>query len=109
MPRSLVLSLGIIALTIMLPALLAAAPSRWAIPKEAPLLTEWSTKVNPQKPLPEYPRPHMVRARWLNLNGLWEYALPSDLNAPPFGKKLDGSILVPYPIESALSGVMKRT
>ena len=109
MPHSLLYSMGMLALMSMLSTTLVPASSQWAIPKEAPLLTEWSTKVNPLKPLPDYPRPHMVRARWLNLNGLWEYALPSDLSTPPFGKKLDGRILVPYPIESALSGVMKRT
>ena len=50
----------------------------------------------------------MVRADWLNLNGLWEYDAPADLTSP-FRQKTRGTILVPYPIESALSGVMQRT
>src|SRR2546425_1081596 len=54
----------------------------------------------------EYPRPQMVRDDWMNLNGLWEYAIASkDADQP---KQFDGKILVPFPIESALSGVMKR-
>ena len=96
-------------------ALIAAAPlclaftqTQWAIPAEAPLHTPWSEKVDPRKPLPEYPRPQMARAEWLNLNGLWEYESPADLTTPPFTRKLQGTILVPYPIESALSGVMRR-
>ncbi len=50
----------------------------------------------------------MVRAEWLNLNGLWEYAQAAAGEAPPAGKPLAGRILVPYPVESALSGVMQR-
>jgi hypothetical protein len=80
----------------------------WKIPSNAPLLTKWAKDVDPQNPLSEYPRPQMVRAQWMNLNGLWEYAETAEMDSPPFGKKLDGTILVPFPIESALSGVMKH-
>ena len=83
--------------------------SGWRIPADAPLLTPWSAKVDPRKPLPEYPRPAMTRKEWMNLNGMWGYDLPATLDTPPFGKALTSSILVPFPIESALSGVMKRT
>ncbi|MGQ9620358.1 MAG: PA14 domain-containing protein, partial [Bacteroidales bacterium] len=76
----------------------------WKIP-DNPLLTEWSLKVDPLKPWPEYPRPDMIRSRWLNLNGLWNYAIASSDTRP---EKWDGKILVPYPVESALSGVKKR-
>ncbi|MBR3064474.1 MAG: beta-galactosidase [Bacteroidales bacterium] len=64
--------------------------------------TPWADQVNPAAPLPEYPRPLMQRAEWMNLNGLWDYAvLPCDQAYA----KPDGQILVPYCIESSLSGV----
>lgn len=70
-----------------------------------PILTDWAKDVDPLKPWNLYPRPDMVRPEWMNLNGMWNYAIT------PKGKKpdrWDGSILVPYPIESALSGVKKK-
>ena len=78
----------------------------WKIPDHAPLLTRWAQQVGPGSALPEYPRPQMARATWQNLNGLWDYAITGKLEekAPP---AYAGKILVPYPIESALSGVMK--
>jgi beta-galactosidase/beta-glucuronidase len=67
--------------------------------------TEWAARIDPKAPLPEYPRPQMVRDAWQNLNGLWDYALkPAGSNVP---SSFDGKILVPYPVESSLSGVMK--
>jgi len=74
-------------------------------PADGPLLTRWAKDVSPEYALPEYPRPQMVRTEWLNLNGLWDYAIkPKDQPQPA---EFDGQILVPYPVESALSGVMK--
>ncbi|SFO26998.1 Glycosyl hydrolases family 2, TIM barrel domain [Chitinophaga sp. YR627] len=67
--------------------------------------TRWAKDVNPQNVLPEYPRPQMVRSEWQNLNGLWEYAVTGKDAAKP--TQFDGQILVPFPIESALSGVQK--
>ncbi|SDF02018.1 glycoside hydrolase family 2 protein [Chitinophaga filiformis] len=67
--------------------------------------TRWAKDVNPQNVLPEYPRPQMVRNEWQNLNGLWQYAItPKDAAKPT---QFDGQILVPFPLESALSGVKK--
>jgi beta-galactosidase/beta-glucuronidase len=68
------------------------------------LTTPWTDQVDPQHPLPEYPRPQMARSTWMNLNGLWDYnILPkSDQNTP---SSFNGKILVPYPVESSLSGV----
>ena len=70
-----------------------------------PILTQWALKVDPLKPWPEYPRPDMVRKKWVNLNGLWDYAITLKDVKP---EKWDGKILVPYPVESALSGVKRR-
>ena len=85
----------------------SAVKSQWQIPPNAPLLTKWSKNVSPTNALPDYPRPQMVRDEWMNLNGLWQYKEAKENEAPPFGDNLSGMILVPYPIESALSGVMK--
>jgi hypothetical protein len=70
-----------------------------------PILTRWAEDVDPLKPWLQYPRPDLKRNSWLNLNGLWEYAITPKGNKP---EKWDGNILVPYPVESALSGVKKR-
>src|SRR5262245_22057453 len=75
-------------------------------PAAGPLMTRWAKDVTPDKVHPEYPRPQMVRENWTNLNGLWDYAVVGQTSGLP--GKWDGKILVPFPIESALSGVMKR-
>src|SRR4029079_2313158 len=62
--------------------------------------------VSPDKVHPDYPRPQMVRKEWQNLNGLWDYAIRPKDDAQP--NEWDGKILVPFPVESALSGVMKQ-
>ena len=70
------------------------------------ITTSWSAAVDPKKPLPEYPRPQMQRTNWTNLNGLWDYAIrPNTENIKPSG--FEGKILVPFAVESALSGVGK--
>ncbi len=78
--------------------------SQWK-PVENVMLTQWAADIDPQKILPEYPRPQMLRNEWQNLNGLWDFSLASrDL------KKIDSydeKILVPFPVESALSGLKK--
>ena len=81
---------------------LSLAPATHAAdwqPADGPLKTRWAKDVSPANALPEYPRPQMVRQDWLNLNGLWDIKL---------GESPEVKILVPYPIESALSGVMKH-
>lgn len=73
---------------------------------EGRIKTPWADKLNPESTLPEYPRPQMVRKDWTNLNGLWQYSiLPKDQQSVP--TTLQGSILVPFAVESALSGVGK--
>ena len=81
--------------------LAAATASAW---QPAPgMKTPWGEKVSPENAWREYPRPQMVRANWTNLNGLWQYAVTKD--APGCPAKWDGEILVPFVIESSLSGV----
>lgn len=76
----------------------------WAI-QDNPILSRWAENVSPNNALPEYPRPQFVRKQWRSLNGVWDYAIL------PVGKsevdKYEGKILVPYPVESALSGVKR--
>ena len=67
------------------------------------ILSEWAADVDPNAPLPEYPRPQMIRENWINLNGIWQYAIIGKGSKQP--EDYQGDILVPYPIESALSGV----
>ncbi|MBL8963357.1 MAG: glycoside hydrolase family 2 [Phycisphaerae bacterium] len=69
------------------------------------LSTRWSADVNPDAPLPEYPRPALERERWLNLNGRWQWAPADEGDGPPFGRDLARSVVVPFPIESSLSGI----
>lgn len=85
--------------------LLVPAPSRasWQ-PANGPLKTRWAGEVSPENALPEYPRPQMARKDWLNLNGLWDLAITSKEAARA---TFQDRILVPFPVESALSGVMR--
>ena len=77
-----------------------------ALSAQQPMLTPWSKQVNRALPLNEYPRPEMVRKQWANLNGSWDYAIePASNNFPA---RWQGKILVPFPVESYLSGVQKR-
>lgn len=72
------------------------------------LPTRWDKDVSPTHPLPEYPRPQMVRKQWQNLNGPWQLGLTdSDATTPP--ATFDQKILVPFPYESALSGIAKAS
>lgn len=75
-------------------------------PAPAPLMTKWGKKVTPENAWREYPRPQLVRKDWQNLNGLWDYTITDKGAARP--EKWGGQILVPFGIESALSGVGKH-
>lgn len=72
---------------------------------ESPMTSRFAADVDPDMPWPEYPRPQMVRGRWLNLNGPWDYALVA--KDAPRPESFEGEILVPFAIESTLSGVRR--
>jgi hypothetical protein len=74
-------------------------------PVQGKIMTRWAAQVRPDKVHQEYPRPQMVRKTWMNLNGLWEYAIRAKDQSQP--ETFDGQILVPFAVESALSGVGK--
>ncbi len=75
-------------------------------PVRSNIMTRWAEEINPDNVLPEYPRPQAVREKWLNLNGLWDYAIRG-LHENEFPRRYDGKILVPFPVEAALSGVQQ--
>jgi len=95
-----------------------AGAAEWK-PATGPLKTRWAKDVSPENTLPEYPRPQMVRKEWLNLNGLWDISVEGNPGEKPVQANTNvlsvitapwkGKILVPFAIESALSGVMKHT
>ncbi|MDR2912902.1 MAG: beta-galactosidase [Alistipes sp.] len=91
-------------LAIVLIASCMAAFAQWQ-PAGDKIKTPWATEIDPANPLPEYPRPIMERERWANLNGLWDYAIRPAGEAEP--TNWDGKILVPFAVESSLSGVQK--
>ena len=82
---------------------IATAADTWK-PAQGPLMTKWAKDVSPKNAHKEYPRPQMVREDWQNLNGLWDYAVTA--KDAPTPTQWAGKILVPFPIQSALSGVM---
>ncbi|HTR98980.1 MAG TPA: glycoside hydrolase family 2, partial [Bacteroidota bacterium] len=85
----------------------SAGASGWHLPREAHMITVWGRGVTPENAHREYPRPQLTRKDWMNLNGLWQFAAGHAGEAPPSGHALGAQILVPFPVESALSGVMK--
>ncbi len=104
--KSLILFWGVA----LLSTLVVAEPARAEKSREnqTVMMTEWGAKVTPENAWREYPRPQMVRENWTNLNGLWKYTVTD--NADVFVETPSvwrGDILVPFPIESALSGVGK--
>ena len=82
-----------------------AVQTEWK-PVEGGLQSIFTKDVTANNPLPEYPRPQFERKDWQNLNGLWDYAITKTNASQP--ADFDGKILVPYPIESSLSGVKRQ-
>lgn len=75
------------------------------------IMTPWGEQIDPENVWQEYPRPQMVRQDWMNLNGVWEYFCRTNMvrmsyesRASRFSKR----ILVPFGVESALSGIMEK-
>lgn len=91
-------------LAICIAASLAVTASAQWQPTGEKLKTKWAEEINPEKVLPEYPRPVMERNEWKNLNGLWNYAITEKGKSPA---SYEGQILVPFAVESSLSGVGK--
>ncbi len=81
--------------------------SGWQV-RQPRLTTPWTHQVSPGNALPEYPRPQLTRARWQHLNGVWQFAGAAAAEVPPVGEDLAERILVPYPTESALSGIQRH-
>ncbi len=114
--------LGCLTGWLALSVLTHAAAADWK-PAPSPLMTRWGQAVTPDNAWREYPRPQMVRAEWQSLNGLWDYAVvgkagewtspnvenaafdPLNQTPPAVPTEWNGKILVPFAIESALSGV----
>ena len=86
----------------------AAATVAWAqyAPAGDRIKTSWAEDMDVNRVWAEYPRPIMERTDWSNLNGLWSYAIEPKAAAMP--RQYDGEILVPFAVESSLSGVQKQ-
>ncbi|MHC4130762.1 MAG: glycoside hydrolase family 2 protein [Planctomycetota bacterium] len=97
-------SFFVIFVNLFLQAILCAG-GEWE-PAGERIMSRWAKDVRPDNVLKEYPRPIMVRGKWMNLNGLWDYAITTRDTQEP--EQADGKILVPFPVESALSGVGGR-
>jgi len=79
----------------------------WSM-KQANLMTPFAATIDTSNVLGEYPRPQMVRTNWMNLNGIWQFQPGTSLSQPLPTGNLTGKILVPFPVESAISGVMRH-
>lgn len=100
----------ILAVFALLAGVLAVPAPAWSdyVPKTPPLTTPWTGQVSLTNPLPDYPRPQLTRPEWQSLNGQWQFAAATAITNPPTGQNLAETVLVPYPIESALSGIMRH-
>lgn len=95
----------VIFLVAALAASVAAFGQQWT-PAGDKIKTKWAEEVSPTNSHPEYPRPQMLRSDWKSLNGLWNYSIVSASAAKP--ASFDGTILVPFAVESSLSGVGRK-
>jgi len=105
--------------TMMLALLLSGAATE-ALAQQAPapradatytggeMITRWGKEVTPENAWRSYPRPQLERAKWLNLNGQWDYAITKAAAPMPQPTQMDGKILVPFAVESRLSGVARK-
>lgn len=97
-----------IAIAVVLAATLSESFSQQWKPAGEKVLTSWGEKLDATRPHPEYPRPQLVRKNnWQNLNGLWKYAITAK-DQKEIPNTWEGNILVPFAVESALSGVGKE-
>jgi hypothetical protein len=97
MPNNL---LSLVSLTCLISLVLPVDLFAWK-PVEGRIMTQWADQVDPENPLPEYPRPQLMRAQWDNLNGLWDYTVTTrDTQLSNDTFKPNGKILVPFPIQS---------
>ncbi len=95
MKKSLIIAISCLILT-------QSVWGQWKMAEKS-IVSRWAREVTPENAWQEYPRPQMERSDWMNLNGLWDYALQNRTKAEP--KNYDGKILVPFCVESSLSGV----
>jgi beta-galactosidase/beta-glucuronidase len=92
-------------ISILFTTITLIAQQQNANPANNRIKTPWAEKVNISNPHPDYPRPQMMRSNnWWNLNGQWDYTIQPKMNKTP---DFQGKILVPFAVESALSGVGK--
>ena len=104
--RSLLITASLFALApVATQAQSSASPAGDAV-YTSDLMTRWGREVTPENAWRLYPRPQMVRERWVNLNGLWDYAISPKAAERPAA--MDGQILVPFPVEAKLSRVARK-
>jgi hypothetical protein len=99
--------LALLIISVGLVAVISYGVYQFTAPVESvPIATPWTDKVDAEAPLPGYPRPQLRRPRWQNLNGRWQYAITP--REAPLPAEFDGNIVVPFAIESLLSGVQRE-
>jgi hypothetical protein len=106
--RRRLLTSAVVGLATLIASAIAGTPQAGAVPAQpSPLTTPWTNQALNGTPLPEYPRPQMTRPDWLNLNGEWQLRQSTTNDNPVFGQNLPERVNVPFPVESALSGIKR--